>query len=86
MEYNEQMKNRLKRIEGQVRGVLGMMEQDKSCKEVVNQLTAIRSAVDRVIMYVVGQNMEECIREEVAGGKSAEAVVKEAIDLLMRSK
>ncbi|MCL6442670.1 MAG: metal-sensitive transcriptional regulator [Alicyclobacillus sp.] len=86
MEYNEQMKNRLKRIEGQVRGVLGMMEQDKSCKEVVNQLTAIRSAVDRVIMYVVGQNMEECIREEVAGGKSAEKVVKEAIDLLMRSR
>jgi len=86
MEYNEQMKNRLKRIEGQVRGVLGMMEQDKSCKEVVSQLTAIRSAVDRVIMYVVGQNMEECIREEVAGGKSAEKVVKEAIDLLMRSR
>jgi len=86
MEYNEQMKNRLKRIEGQVRGVLGMMEQEKGCKEVVNQLTAIRSAVDRVTMYVVGQNMEQCIREEVAGGQSAESVVKDAIDLLMRSR
>lgn len=52
MEYNEQMKNRLKRIEVQVRGVLGMMEQDKSRKEVVSQLTAIRSAVDRVIMLL----------------------------------
>jgi len=86
MEYNEQMKNRLKRIEGQVRGVLGMMDQEKSCKEVVNQLTAIRSAVDRVIMYVVGQNMEQCIREEVSGGKSAESVVKEAIEILMKSR
>jgi len=86
MEYNEQMKNRLRRIEGQVRGVLGMMEQDQGCKEVVNQLTAIRSAVDRVIMYVVGQNMEHCIREEVSGGKSAETVVKETIDLLMKSR
>ncbi|MDP9727111.1 metal-sensitive transcriptional regulator [Alicyclobacillus tolerans] len=86
MNYNDQMKNRLKRIEGQVRGVLGMMEQDKSCKEVVTQLTAIRSAVDRVIMYVVGQNMEDCIREEVSGGKSADKVVKEAIELLMKSR
>jgi len=85
MEYSEQIKNRLKRIEGQVRGVLGMMDQEKGCKEVVNQLTAIGSAVDRVTMYVVGQNMEQCIREEVAGGKSADSVVKEAIDLLMKS-
>ncbi|EJY55723.1 DNA-binding FrmR family transcriptional regulator [Alicyclobacillus sacchari] len=86
MQYNDQMKNRLKRIEGQVRGVIGMMEQEKGCKEVVNQLTAIRTAVDRVIMYVVGENMEQCIREELNGGGSAEQVIKEAIDLLMKSR
>ncbi|WP_206832536.1 metal-sensitive transcriptional regulator [Alicyclobacillus fructus] len=86
MQYNDQMKNRLKRIEGQVRGVIGMMEQGKSCKEVVNQLTAIRTAVDRVIMYVVGENMEQCIREELAGKGSAEHVIQEAIELLMKSR
>lgn len=86
MDYNDRVKHRLRRIEGQVRGVLSMMEQDKSCKEVVTQLSAIRSAVDRVIMYVVGENMEQCIREEIAGGGSADQVIKEAIDLLMKSR
>ena len=86
IDYNDQVKNRLRRIEGQVRGVLGMMEQEKACRDVVNQLSAIRSAVDRVIMYVVGENMERCIREEVTTGQSAERVLQEAIDLLMKSR
>ncbi len=86
MEYRSEVKNRLRRIEGQVRGVLNMMDQDKSCKEVVTQLSAIRSAVDRVIMYVVGENMEHCIREEVSGGGAADKVIKEAIELLMKSR
>jgi DNA-binding FrmR family transcriptional regulator len=86
VQYNDKMKNRLNRIEGQVRGVLGMMEQEKPCKDVVTQLSAIRTAVDRVIMYVVGENMEQCIRDEVAGGGSAEEVIQEAINLLMKSR
>ncbi|OOR54918.1 metal-sensing transcriptional repressor, partial [Bacillus mycoides] len=35
MQYNDQMKHRLRRIEGQVRGVLQMMEQEKECRDVV---------------------------------------------------
>jgi DNA-binding FrmR family transcriptional regulator len=86
VEYRDEVKNRLRRIEGQVRGVLGMMERDKSCREVVTQLSAVRSAVDRVIVYVVGENMEHCIREEVSGGEAADKVIKEAIELLMKSR
>lgn len=86
MEYNVDVKNRLRRIEGQVRGVLQMMEQEKDCRDVITQLSAIRSAVDRVVMYVVGENMEHCIRDEIAGGGSADRVIKEAIDLLMKSR
>lgn len=86
MEYTDSMKNRLRRIEGQVRGVIGMMEQEKHCKDVVNQLSAIRAAVDRVIMYVIGQNMEQCIREELEKGNNADQVIQEAIDLLMKTR
>ncbi|QQE80148.1 metal-sensitive transcriptional regulator [Alicyclobacillus sp. SO9] len=87
MEYNNQIKNRLRRIEGQVRGVIGMMDQSKDCKDVVNQLSAIRSAVDRVIMYTVGENMQYCIREELEnGGESTDKVLEEAIQLLMKSR
>lgn len=86
MQYNDQMKHRLRRLEGQVRGVLGMMEDGRSCKDVVHQLTAIGSAIDRVTMYVVGANMEQCIRDEIATGKPADKVIQEAIDLLMSSR
>ncbi|MCL6632090.1 MAG: metal-sensitive transcriptional regulator [Alicyclobacillus herbarius] len=86
MEYTDPMRHRLRRIEGQVRGVLQMMDEGKSCRDVVTQLSAIRAAVDRVIMYVIGENMEQCIREEVENGGNAEKVIQEAIELLMKSR
>ncbi len=86
MVYNDQVRNRLKRVEGQVRGVLGMMDQEKECTDVINQLSAIRAAVDRVIMFVVGENMEQCIREELTNGRPAEKVIREAIDSLMKTR
>ncbi|MCL6594136.1 MAG: metal-sensing transcriptional repressor, partial [Alicyclobacillus sp.] len=46
MQYSSAMRNRLRRVEGQVRGVLAMMENGRDCQEVVTQLAAIRSAVD----------------------------------------
>jgi len=49
MQYDENVKKRLRRVEGQVRGVLNMMEAGASCKDVVNQLAAVRGAVDRAL-------------------------------------
>jgi DNA-binding FrmR family transcriptional regulator len=43
------MKNRVKRIEGQLRGILKMMEENKDCKDVITQLSAARTAVNRTI-------------------------------------
>ncbi|MBS7345477.1 MAG: metal-sensing transcriptional repressor, partial [Caryophanon sp.] len=49
MQYDAKVTARMKKIEGQLRGVLRMMEEEKDCKEVITQLSAIRSAVDRTI-------------------------------------
>jgi DNA-binding FrmR family transcriptional regulator len=86
MEYSDAVKNRLKRIEGQVRGVLRMMEEEKDCKDVVTQLSAIRSAVDRAILYVVGSNMETCLRKQIENGEDTDDVLNEAIQLLLKSR
>lgn len=86
MHYSDSMKNRLKRIEGQIRGVLSMMDQSKDCRDVVTQLTAIRSAVDRSIGLVVANNLEACIRDEINKGNSPDSVIKEAVDLLVKSR
>lgn len=88
MEYGDDILKRLRRIEGQVRGVLRMMDEGKDCKDVVVQMTAIRSAIDRAIAVIVCDNLEHCLREEIAKGESGDTkkLVLEAIDLLVKSR
>ncbi|SFE83257.1 metal-sensitive transcriptional regulator [Alteribacillus iranensis] len=86
MEYTDQMKNRVKRVEGQVRAILRMMEEDKECRDVVGQLSAARNALDRTIGLVVSTNLEECIREQIEKGEGTEEMVQEAVNLLVKSR
>ncbi|MDN3448593.1 metal-sensitive transcriptional regulator [Planococcus sp. APC 3906] len=86
MAYDKRIENRLKRIEGQLRGVLKMVENEGECRDVVMQLSAIRSAVDRTIGVVVSDNLESCVRQSIEKGEGTEAVVKEAVELLVKSR
>ncbi|MFD1739011.1 metal-sensitive transcriptional regulator [Bacillus salitolerans] len=86
MEYSEQMKNRVKRMEGQLRGILRMMEEGKDCKEVITQLSAVRSAVDRTVGVVVSTNLVECVLEAENKGQNANDLIKEAVNLLVKSR
>ncbi|MGL4521055.1 MAG: metal-sensitive transcriptional regulator [Bacilli bacterium] len=86
MEYTQEMKNRLKRIEGQLRGVVNMMDEEKECRDVLTQLSAIRSAVDRSIGLVVAKNLEHCIRKQMENGESSEEVIQEAVAMIVKSR
>ncbi|MGM8366437.1 metal-sensitive transcriptional regulator [Virgibacillus sp. W0181] len=87
MEYDDQMKNRVKRIEGQLRGILRMMEENKDCKEVITQLSAARTGIDRTMGVLVSSNLIECVQEaNAAGNENTEALVKEAVNLLVKSR
>lgn len=86
MNYDDNVKKRLKRVEGQVRGVLRMMEEGNHCKDVVSQLSAVRSATDKAIAYIVATNLEQCILEQKEAGEDTSNVVKEAIELLIKSR
>ncbi|WP_019155084.1 metal-sensitive transcriptional regulator [Robertmurraya massiliosenegalensis] len=87
MGYNDQIKNRVKRIEGQLRGILRLMEEDKDCKEVITQLSAARTAIDRTMGVIVSSNLIECVKQaDETNEKSTEELVKEAVNLLVRSR
>ncbi|SFP91063.1 metal-sensitive transcriptional regulator [Salibacterium halotolerans] len=86
MEYSEEMKNRLKRAEGQIRGVQKMMDESKDCKDVVYQMSAARTALDRAMANIVAENLEECIREQIENGGDTSEYVQEAIELLSKSR
>jgi DNA-binding FrmR family transcriptional regulator len=84
--YSDEIKNRLKRMEGQVRGILRMMDEDKHCKDVVSQLSAVRNAADKAIATIVASNLERCVIEEQASGGDTKKMVQEAIELLVKSR
>lgn len=87
MDYNDQIKNRTKRIEGQIRGILRMMEENKDCKDVITQLSAARTAIDRTIGVIVSSNLVECVRiANETGDRNAEDLVREAVNLLVKSR
>jgi DNA-binding FrmR family transcriptional regulator len=87
MIYDNQIKNRLKRVEGQIRGVLKMMEEGQECKDIVTQLSAARNAIDRAIAVIVSTNLEHCIRQEMEkGNHESEKLIQEAVNLLVKSR
>lgn len=87
MNYNDQMKNRVKRIEGQLRGILRMMEEEQDCKDVITQLSATRTAIDRTIGVIVSSNLVECVKQaEKTGAHTTEELVSEAVNLLVKSR
>lgn len=86
MEYDKQVQNRLKRIEGQLKGVIRMVDENDDCRDVVTQLSAVRSAVDRAIGVIVSENLEQCVRESLENGESTDNLVKDAVSLLVKSR
>lgn len=83
LNYSNEVKNRVKRIEGQLRGILRMMEQEEDCKAVVTQLSATRTAIDRTIGVVVSTNLVECMKK---ADHPTDELVKEAVNLLVKSR
>lgn len=86
MQYDPKVKARMKKIEGQLRGIIRMMDEEKDCKDVITQLSAVRSAIDRTIGVIVTENLVECISKEDTGNLDKNAMVKQAVDLLVKSR
>jgi DNA-binding FrmR family transcriptional regulator len=79
--------NRLSRIEGQVRGVARMVEEDRYCIDVLTQLRAVRAALSRVETEMLKDHLDHCIEAAITGGDAADQRRKasELIELLDRS-
>ena len=58
--YRKDISNRLKRIEGQVKGIQGMVEKDACCDDILIQISALRSAINKVGSMMVEQDSNNC--------------------------
>lgn len=84
-ETKEKLVQRLRRIEGQVRGVQGMVDEERDCKEIMQQLSAIRSAVQGVSRVFLQEYATECLLDIDEGGDPRarrEKIIHEMINLL----
>lgn len=75
---------RLRRIEGQVRGVARMVEEDRDCREIIQQLTAIRSATHQVGLKMARSYACQCLSDSQEGD-SPDALVDDLIEVLSRA-
>ena len=78
---------RLKRIEGQVRGVARMVEQDRYCIDVVTQIGAVRAALRKVEEEVLRDHVGHCVEGAIASGNKGEQrrKITELMDVLGRA-
>jgi CsoR family transcriptional regulator, copper-sensing transcriptional repressor len=81
----DQLQARLKRIEGQVRGVERMVDEDRYCIDVITQISAIQAALDKVALGLLDEHARHCVigqSEDVAEERSTELMA--AVGRLMR--
>ncbi|MDP9419081.1 MAG: metal-sensitive transcriptional regulator [Actinomycetota bacterium] len=77
---------RLARIEGQVRGLQRMVEQDKYCIDVLTQVAAVNKALQSVAVGLLDQHLRHCVRDAVGGDDQVQvdAMVTEATQAIER--
>jgi DNA-binding FrmR family transcriptional regulator len=73
--------NRLRRAQGQLGAVLGMIEDGRDCRDIVTQLSAASSAIDRAGFAIIASAMKECLREGDADGQAIEVADLEKLFL-----
>ena len=77
--------NRLKRIEGQVRGLQRMVEDDRYCADILTQVSSVQEALRAVGRELMRNHLKHCAAQAIrAGGTSADAMYEELVDLMDR--
>jgi DNA-binding FrmR family transcriptional regulator len=75
---NEEVKNesllRLKKIEGQIRGIMKMVENEKYCIDIINQITAAEKALRGVSKIIMKRHVESCVATAISLGQGKESI------------
>ena len=78
---------RLKNIEGQVRGILRMVEEEKYCVDIMNQISAARAALNSVGMVILKRHVETCVADAIeAGGMERTQIIDELMQVLSKNE
>src|ERR687886_2098500 len=74
----EKLQNRLRRIEGQVRGIQRMVDEEAYCVDILTQISSVISATEKVATILLKDHVEHCVRESIEkGGLEADEKIEE---------
>ncbi|HEX2088443.1 MAG TPA: metal-sensitive transcriptional regulator [Actinomycetota bacterium] len=79
---------RLKRVEGQIRGLQRLVDEDTYCVDILTQISAVNAALRKVAVQLLDDHIRHCVAESVTGGTDPESKISEAtaaIDRLLKS-
>jgi DNA-binding FrmR family transcriptional regulator len=84
--HKDQLLKRLARIEGQVRGIAKMIEDDRYCIDVLTQIGAVDTALEAVALKVLEEHVQHCVAGALASGdrKDAEEKSRELLEAVQR--
>jgi DNA-binding FrmR family transcriptional regulator len=68
------IQQRMARLEGQVRGIRQMLEEDRDCPEILNQMSAARAALDKVARMVFEDHLDHCLVDALRDGDADEQI------------
>jgi len=80
----KQLKNRLSRMAGQLNGIGKMLDENRYCGDILNQIAAVESALQSFAYLILQEHMETCVVEEIQKGNMD--VIGEAVELVKKLK
>ena len=80
----KQIINRLRRVEGQLRGIQKMIAEEKDCVNIVTQLSAVRSGIDRTMGIIVAENLKQCFEHPNDNPEEQLEKMEQAIQMLIK--
>ncbi|OTO26001.1 MULTISPECIES: metal-sensitive transcriptional regulator [unclassified Enterococcus] len=81
---NKDILNRLKRTEGQLRGIQKMIEDEKECVDVITQLSAVSSSVNRIMGIIVAENLKKCLENPDSDTETQKQKIDQAVQLIVK--
>ena len=84
---NKNAHKRLKIIEGQIKGIQKMVEEEKYCIDIITQISAVRAALDRVAKVILRRHIDNCVTNAIKNnGENRTALIDELMELFSREE
>lgn len=83
-EVKEELLTRLRTLKGHINGIEEMVEKEKDCTDLLIQLSAIKSSINKIGMYLLENNACQCITDSVEQGEDIEKAVQDALETMFK--